>query len=217
MADNSDVAGSPYPGLRPFQEFESAYFYGRQSQVAQIIERLQHAQFVAVIGGSGSGKSSLILAGVVPRLRTFALNDAGDFWVPVIATPGTNHAGNESPLTRLASKFCAVLKRLDGQEQSRRLEDCVDLLRKSNGFGLMVAKYSPDLADAQGLDPSSANFLLVIDQFEELFHPSNHEQADCEALVNRVLDNVHDREAHARVFVVITMRSEYLSCCAQYL
>ena len=52
----------PYPGLRPFLAFEAALLFGRERQVREVIERLQATQFVAVLGGSGSGKSSLIHA-----------------------------------------------------------------------------------------------------------------------------------------------------------
>src|SRR6185503_2092236 len=107
---------SPYPGLRPFQELDAAYFYGRQEQVAEVISRLRKTKFVAVLGGSGSGKSSLILAGVIPELRTYALAQAGDFWVPVTTTPGTNHVAGQSPVLRLARKFCALLEPLEEHE-----------------------------------------------------------------------------------------------------
>ena len=116
----------PYPGLRPFLDHESALLLGRGRQVREIIERLRETRFVAVIGGSGSGKSSLIRAGVVPELRGFGIAEAGDYWIPVVCTPGTTLPQNvgdtpggpasaadapkaQTPITRLAWKFSQLL------------------------------------------------------------------------------------------------------------
>ena len=72
----------PYPGLRPFLDFEAALLFGRERQVREVIEHLRQTQFVAVLGGSGSGKSSLIHAGVMPELRSYGIPGAGDLWLP---------------------------------------------------------------------------------------------------------------------------------------
>jgi hypothetical protein len=106
----------PYPGLRPFLDFEAALLFGRERQVREVIEHLRQSQFVAVLGGSGSGKSSLIHAGVVPALRSYGIPGAGDLWLPMTCTPGTNVAGDatrqrqHTPVTRLARRFAALLE-----------------------------------------------------------------------------------------------------------
>ena len=122
----------PYPGLRPFLDHEAMLLLGRGRQVREVIARLRETRFVAVIGGSGSGKSSLIRAGVVPELRGFGIPDAGDYWVPVVCTPGTTKTevtadepavvamvpgatpvttpvAPQTPITRLAWKFSKEL------------------------------------------------------------------------------------------------------------
>ena len=63
-------AGNPFPGLRAFTEKENAIFFGRQMEIDRLLERLQQARFLAVIGASGSGKSSLVRAGVLPNLKS---------------------------------------------------------------------------------------------------------------------------------------------------
>ena len=95
----------PYPGLRPFQEYERAMFYGRDRQVQEIIERLRKTHFVAVLGASASGKSSVVHAGVVPELRSFAIEDKGDSWLPITFTPGTTPEKDNGPLDRFADSF----------------------------------------------------------------------------------------------------------------
>ena len=60
---------NPFVGLRPFEESEAHLFFGRDGQSDEIVNRLAQRRFVAVVGGSGSGKSSLVRAGVFPDLR----------------------------------------------------------------------------------------------------------------------------------------------------
>ena len=62
-----------YPGLRPFRRDESILFFGRQEHVDELLGRLEETSFLAVVGLSGSGKSSLVLAGLVPLSK-------GDIW-----------------------------------------------------------------------------------------------------------------------------------------
>jgi hypothetical protein len=212
----------PYPGLRPFLDGEAALLFGRDRQVRDVIERLRQTQFVAVIGGSGSGKSSLILAGAVPELRSFGIAEAGDFWVPLVCTPGTNSSAADqarsqnTPITRLAWKFASLLKPCDTEEQGQaRREAIAGHLRQEVGLATLIDRYSDELQVPEGPDPRRACFLFVIDQFEELFHPTNKAVTDARLLVERIID--HFFSPHPRCFLVLTMRSEHLNDCAGYL
>lgn len=212
---------SPYPGLRPFQPDDAEYFFGRDEAVRDVVARLRSERFVAVIGGSGCGKSSLVLAGAIPRLRSFAIEEAGDFWVPVYCTPGTNHVGNDTPLRRFARKFCAVLRPPEGETEEERIKHCVAMLRTQGGFALLLQAYGGHVRDADGVDPANlkVNYLFLIDQFEEIFHRSNADAqvaADCEHLVARIVEHAKGRERHGQVCVAITMRSEHLNDCPRY-
>lgn len=208
---------SPFPGLRPFQPGDAGYFHGRDREADEVVARLRSKRFVAVIGGSGSGKSSLVLAGAIPRLRTYAIKDAGDFWAPVVATPGTNHVEGDTPIRRLARKFCGELEAID--DEAARLEDCVAILRQRDGLGALVQRYGARLRVRDGVSDErlQLNVLFLLDQFEELFHPSNARAdvaADCRALVDRIVEQF--RQPHPQVCVALTMRSEHLNDCPRY-
>jgi hypothetical protein len=282
------VPHEPYPGLRPFLDHESVLLLGRGRQINEVIARLGgESHFVVVIGGSGCGKSSLIRAGVVPALRGFGIRTAGDYWVPVVCTPGTTKLGSadpvaaamdvgradnasvnaaplstpvpvtaplSTPVTRLAWKFSKVLspaveanarrkkreaerlrierERVGGGEsigpgeaspspkspdaeaqEARRRDDIAEMFRQG-GFSRLVKEMSEELPRV-GPNPDDARFLFVIDQFEELFHPNNHGNADAAAIVDAVVNHFFD--PHPRCFVVLTMRSEHLADCAAYL
>jgi hypothetical protein len=219
----------PYPGLRPFLDHEAALLLGRASQISEIIKRLEQTRFVAVVGGSGSGKSSLIRAGVVPKLRGFGIPDAGAYWIPVICTPGTmppvvlgweetatrDRALETTPIARLAWKVSQALTPLaTRQEEADRRNEIATVFRQGAGFTRLVDSYHDELPP-RGPDNQEARFLFVIDQFEELFHPTNRDNVDAGLLIEAVID--HFFNPHERCFVVITMRSEHLSDCAAYL
>jgi len=212
----------PYPGLRPFLDFEAALLFGRERQVREVIECLRLTQFVAVLGGSGSGKSSLIHAGVVPALRSFGIPGAGDLWLPMTCTPGTNvsladsAARRHTPVTRLARRFAGLL-RTSGSEaaDAERLHRIAEVFRQEAGFSRLLETYGAELAVPPGPDPDEARVLFVLDQFEEIFHPTNQGVHDASLLVERVLDHFFDPHPHCHV--VLTMRSEHLNDCAAYL
>ncbi len=212
----------PYPGLRPFLDFEAALLFGRERQVREVIEHLKQTQFVAVLGGSGSGKSSLIHAGVVPELRSFGIPGAGDLWLPMSCTPGTNVSAEDSaarlhsPITRLARRFAGLLKSRGSEAaDAQRAQEIADVFRQEAGFARLLDTYGGELAVPPGPDPAEARVLFVLDQFEEIFHPTNKDVADATLLVERVLD--HFFNPHPRCHVVLTMRSEHLNDCAAFL
>ena len=78
----------PYPGLRPFERYESKIFFGRQKQVDELLQRLKDGKFLAVLGASGSGKSSLVKAGLLPGLEKGYMGELGAKWRIVELRPG---------------------------------------------------------------------------------------------------------------------------------
>jgi energy-coupling factor transporter ATP-binding protein EcfA2 len=82
---------SPYPGLRPFQPEEAHLFFGREAQVEDMLARLEDRRFLAVVGTSGCGKSSLVRAGLIPALEQGFLSDAKPNWRIAVMSQAAHH------------------------------------------------------------------------------------------------------------------------------
>ncbi len=90
---------TPYPGLRPFERHEDILFFGRDEQVDQLLDKLADTHFLAVLGTSGSGKSSLVKAGLLPALDSGYLAGAGARWAVAELRPG------DRPFRRLSDSL----------------------------------------------------------------------------------------------------------------
>jgi WD40 repeat protein len=195
----------PFPGLRPFSESEVDLFFGREAQSAEIVATLARNRFVAVLGNSGSGKSSLVTAGVLPGLRAGLLAEAGERWIFVSMRPGNDPIG--SLLVGLqAAGFCR-----DANHDDLRSDPLAILNRIRATFQSGQIKRS--------------NVLILADQFEELFRYTARAESpivdhdEKAAFVSLLLTTVsHDLavEPGATVYGAITMRSDYLGECAQF-
>jgi hypothetical protein len=85
---------SPFPGLRPFEYKESHLFFGRDGQIEKLLDKLTRMRFLAVVGASGSGKSSLVRAGLTPALRGGMMTGAGSNWRIAVIRPSNDPIGN---------------------------------------------------------------------------------------------------------------------------
>src|SRR5688572_2475916 len=83
--DENFPVSNPYKGLQAFQEADAEDFFGRETLIARLLDRLQedepYSHFLAVVGPSGSGKSSVVKAGLLPLIREGALTDSGNWYI----------------------------------------------------------------------------------------------------------------------------------------
>lgn len=190
---------APYPGLRPFCHEEAEIFFGREQHTDQLLEKLQHAHFIAVVGPSGCGKSSLVRAGMIAGLETGFLVNAGASWRIVEMRPG------DQPIDRLADALLAPCALGPERGQDPNEAAILRAMLRRGPLGLVeILRETP-------LHPTG-NMLLLVDQFEEIFRFREQGNADvAEAFVMLLLASAAQREVP--IYVVITMRSDFLGDC----
>lgn len=216
-AINSDpvsVLLSPYPGLRPFAETEQRLFFGRTYQVNEILQRLERTSFAVVTGGSGSGKSSIVNAGVIPALRKKQLATRGDFWLAATFSP------KDRPFRNLASELAKLIEPLKGQSDGQLAEDVEQTLLETNSLAGFFERYEARIILEEGQAPesrTSANLLIFCDQFEEIFREQNRDNPEAAQLVDLIVEAYAHQSRYPRLFLMIGMRSEDLHRCAAFI
>jgi hypothetical protein len=182
------AARNPFPGLRPFEAKDSTLFFGRDEQIGEALERLLRERLLAVVGVSGGGKSSLVAAGMVPAVQMGLAGDPHQRWHVATMRPG------DGPLGELGR--------------------CLGF-----GGGALVERTYGLLEAVETHLPAGDNLFLVVDQFEEIFPLRDRklrERAGSEAdlFVSYLLRAAQVQSG--RVYVVLTMRSDYLGECAKF-
>ncbi|MDR4495708.1 MAG: TIR domain-containing protein, partial [Nitrospirales bacterium] len=183
----------PYRGLQVFDEEHAKWYFGRNGEIQRVLEKLKISRFLAIVGPSGSGKSSLARAGLIPRLREGAL-PGSDTWPISVLCPGSN------PLASLA----ALLLRIHPAEG---MPQTVDSL--SNDPRTLHLAASLLLSQK----PSTARMFLLIDQFEEIFTLCSSEEERTSFLENLVYAG---SQPGGKLTVVLTMRADFYPKCAAY-
>ncbi|HTD38390.1 MAG TPA: hypothetical protein VK669_12815, partial [Candidatus Limnocylindrales bacterium] len=210
-------AEHPFPGLRPFRFNDREFFFGREDQIYALYRLLELSRFVAVIGSSGSGKSSLVRAGLLPLLQEESESAGERAWRSVVLSPG------DAPLSSLADALMSLAPAGESAESLTDHEirrDRIRLALRRSSFGLAEA-----LDEIPGARDTS--LLIVVDQFEELFRfasPAGTGAAEriAEALwrdeavsfVQQLLQITSGRERS--VHVLVTMRSDFIGDCARF-
>jgi tetratricopeptide (TPR) repeat protein len=191
---------APYPGLRAFRREETDLFFGREDCINAMVDRLAATRFLAVLGSSGTGKSSLVRTGLLDALELGLMAKAGSRWKIVDFRPGG------APLKNLA---CRLLETEGAEENPDIAAQDIDLLRAYLARGpRAVVEWC-----RSGHLPKGGNLLLLVDQFEELFRYQDYAgREEAEAFVALLIESA--READVAIYVAITMRSEYLGACA---
>jgi hypothetical protein len=184
---------------------EEYLFFGREDQRKELVQLLREQRFVAVLGASGSGKSSLVRAGLLPALYGGVMTKAGSNWHIAVMRPGghaiTNLAEALFETDLLDNEVCEDLTELD-----------IEAILIRSGLGLI------EVARQLGLQQNE-NLLIVVDQFEELFR-FNSSQSDrssrdeAAAFVKMLVEAGMQQELS--IYVVLTMRSDFFGDCSQF-
>ena len=189
--------GSPFPGLRAFTPDDAPIFFGRRGETDGLVQRLANpdTRFIMVVGASGSGKSSLVAAGLIPRLQGGALEGSRD-WDWVRFTPG---GAGDNPFRALAEAL--VTKLTHGEWRAYDLER--QLRAGSEALASLIEAVLRD-------GPAWAELLLFIDQFEELF--TVVAPAQREPFIHLLDIAAQSR----RLRLVATVRADFYARCVEF-
>ena len=189
----------PFKGLQYFDEADSDLFFGRELLTAKLVNRLRETGFLSVIiGASGSGKSSLIRAGLIPALKKGEMLPDGTKppegsadWRVHIITP-TAHPLQElaAELTRESESVTATATLMD------------DLMQDPRSLALFLNRQNP-----------KQHTLLALDQFEELFTLC-HDEFEREAFIDNLLMTLN--QGGGNTTVILTLRADFYAHLAQY-
>lgn len=204
ILEQHTIPPSPYRGLNVFREKDAPFFFGREVFTKLLVEAVHNKSLVAVIGPSGSGKSSIVFAGLIPALRS------EESWLIASFRPGNR------PFNNLASSLIKLL-----EPQTNEI-DCIVEKRK---LAKMLRQGNHALMDAVELiiqkNSNVANLLLVVDQFEELFTSCQDlEKRQC--FINELVAAVQmgsntNRQTNGQNFtLVITIRADFLNYALSY-
>ena len=197
----------PFPGLRAFTREESDLFFGREGCVDAMVDRLAATRFLAVLGPSGSGKSSLVRTGLLSALQMGLQPGTGTRWKIAEMHPGGQ------PIRELATALLQATRvpvaQIDASQGLLPEAADVDVLTT------FLRKGPRSLREwmSHGNVADGAYLLVLVDQFEELFRYSDYAQREeADAFAGLLLESTSDRRS--AIQVVITMRSEYLGACS---
>jgi tetratricopeptide (TPR) repeat protein len=180
----------PYRALGVFREQDAPLYFGREASVDALLERLERQAVVALIGPSGSGKSSLVQAGLVPRLRQ--AHPPAPVWEVLVFRPG------DRPFHRFAAALVSQLQPIG---------DDIEQMQTARRLGDTLAEGGLGLADVvtQRIEASNGSdrLLLVMDQAEELF--SQTPAAQGTAFIDALLEATTSTAAS----LLLTLRADH--------
>lgn len=209
MSESALGVERPFPGLRPFERADADWFFGREEQAYALYRLVDRDRFITVVGGSGTGKSSVVRAGLLHLLDLETDETGGRSWSWWSMRTGG------APLARLAECLAAPPRTEGAKSEGLPVARLGRLLAQSS-FGLSDA--FSDVIGERELTP-----VLVVDQFEELFRFADLPGRETERAKRRE-EATHfvqllveaSRDPRRPIRIVLTMRSDYLGDCARF-
>lgn len=189
---NQQAGESPYMGLRYFDTSDADLFYGRDALTGELLARVQKEPFLAIVGASGSGKSSVARAGLIPAWKK---ENAGRGAIHVVTPTARPLESLAASLTRESESVTATSTLID------------DMQKDARSLRLYVRKVLSSSGDS--------NLLLVVDQFEETFTLCK-DPAERKAFIENLLSLVDGDAERGAARVVLTLRADFYHQCAEY-
>jgi hypothetical protein len=210
------TVSNPFAGLRPFAFEDSEFFFGRKDQIYALFRLLDRARFVTVTGSSGSGKSSLVRAGLLPLLSKEVDQAGGRIWRWVEMRPGN------APLEGLLNALLEHAPEGHGTRSDSNgqvMRDRISYILRRSSFGISEA--------LEEIGHRDESLLILVDQFEELFRfdlasvepaldpgPPVLGRNEAAHFVQLLLEA--SRSPQTQAHVLITMRADFIGDCASF-
>jgi formylglycine-generating enzyme required for sulfatase activity len=187
---------SPYRGLLYFREEDAPFFFGREIATQRLLDAVTRQSLIAVVGASGSGKSSVVRAGLLPRLRR-----GGDrVWEVATLVPG------DRPLYALAATLAPLL-----EPDMNEVDRLIEITRLSRALQENDLKVRDVVERALAKQPGTDRLLLVADQWEELYTLTPDEAGR-----RRFIDELLEASRTAPLSVVLTLRADFVGQALAY-
>lgn len=193
---------NPFPGLRAFSPEEGDLFFGREESILNVVEVLKEKRFVTLLGASGSGKSSLVMSGVIPSLMRENKKEKA-LWSYLVFRPALN------PVDHFAVKLSS-LSAAPGFNQVSEVSVAASFHNSVEGLTDVMHRIRKNLRQ---------QIVIVIDQFEELFRVGTEDRdnsagADASRFIDLLVNAM--KSPDQGLHIILTMRTEYVSHCAAY-
>ncbi|MBP6978550.1 MAG: hypothetical protein KBB71_09575 [Lentimicrobiaceae bacterium] len=205
--NESRISINPFPGIRSYEIEEDYLFFGRDHLIGELATMLTENHFIALTGASGSGKSSLIKAGLIPALMKSSGGEGATQWNYAIFRPG------DDPIGQMAEALFTTVKRILRDacpyQDAYQVEKILRTDRKSI-VEIFDKIHAVDLTH---------HLLLIIDQFEELFRFKSNitgvvAPADADHLVGLLLEALSQHTLP--VYIILSLRSDFIDQCTDY-
>jgi WD40 repeat protein/energy-coupling factor transporter ATP-binding protein EcfA2 len=190
---------NPYPGIRSFDTGEGSLFFGREKHTYDLLKVLTQSHFIVISGASGSGKSSLVKAGLIPELKKVSAR-----WSSLIFRPGNR------PLDNMADGLLDILLEFGIDNKLTGSYKDIEKLLKSGTEQIIDFFSKVNFTDS---------ILIYIDQFEEIFRYRDDEyitnsKQESEYFVNLLIEL--SKQRRHPIYVVLSMRTDFLSDCTEF-
>jgi WD40 repeat protein/energy-coupling factor transporter ATP-binding protein EcfA2 len=196
---------SSLKGLLPYQEEDQSFFFGREKEVENLLQIIQKNKLITLTGASGSGKTSLVNAGLIPRLKKGFLGQAGKEWSVCSFRPGVNPIEN-----MIAALTNSGVFNTDLRSNTEDFSDYKKIIEDDKNLSLSKIYRDSEIYNKR-------NLLIVVDQLEDIFvfdKIIKEKNEDDQLLLDIVSRTVRIRETS--IYFLICLQTEYISELTNY-
>ena len=197
---------NPFVGLKPYSENESEFYFGREQEVENLLHVLQKNKLLTLSGDSGAGKTSLIKAGLIPRLKNGFTGQAGKDWSIAYFRPGID------PLSNLAHAltFNDVLN-IDNKPNTTDNKYYSEIISNYKALGIVEIYKRSEIYNTK-------NLLIVIDQLEDLFRFEQYFDTTLTEDDNNLMDMIYRSVTfkNTAIYFIICIEGAYLTKLTPY-